>query len=416
MTWLVRITFAVLVAATVAAFFVTQRLKRSPAIVFAAHWGPKAFSPDGDHVHDRAFLRFRLRKSDDVTVSVVNDDGDIVRTLTSSRSVAARTPVLLSWNGRDADGRRAPDAYYRARIGLRHQGRVVVSPGVVKLDTKAPHPIVEAVQGRSTTAAKTPLFVTAGKVQPVNVRFRGSPTRHTQLLVERTDVSPARVVARAFARAQVHTIHWDGLVHGGPPPTGVYRLRVSLSDLAGNVGLSARRAPGIGLTVRAVAVQPPLTPTRAGTRGTVYVDARRHRYHWALREIGAGRVLERGAGRSSRLHVRPPVGDARLDVLTVTANGQSTAVPFLVGSPAHRHILVVLPALRWLGQDAVDDDGDGLPNTLDRGEPVPLYRVLGALPDGVRTQEGRLLAYLDSRVDRYEVTTDAALALGQGPS
>ena len=62
------------------------------------------------------------------------------------------------------------------------------------------------------------------------------------------------------------------------------------------------------MTIRAVAVQPPLTPSRAGTRGTVFVDARRHRYRWALREIGQGRVLERGVGRNPRLRVRAPVG------------------------------------------------------------------------------------------------------------
>jgi flagellar hook capping protein FlgD len=411
-TLLVRITFAVLVAATVAAFFVTQRLKRSPAIVAGARFGPEAFSPDGNGHYDRARIRFRLRKADDVTVAVVDEGGDVVRTLRTAAPVPAHATRRLTWNGRADDGRRAPDGYYRARLGLRHQGRTVTVPGVVRLDTEPPTPVVTSVEGHGARGAHTPLFLTYGRVTPLTVRFTGSTLRHSELLVERTDGRAPRVVARTRAAPRRHTLHWDGTVDGRAPAPGVYRLRVEVYDLAGNLGHSPGR--GTGVTVRAVAVEPPLVPVVAGRRATFYVDARRRAYRWTLRRVGGG-VEAAGRGRGPRLRVRVPGGRSGAYELTVGANAHHTTVPFAVRDPSRRRVLVVLPALRWLGSDPVDDDGDGVPNTLDRGQPAPLRRVLAGLPAGFRAGEGRLLAHLDRRVRRYDLTTDAALALGRGP-
>ena len=414
MTTLARITFVVLLAATVAAFFVTQRLKRSPAIVAHAHFGPEAFSPNGDRSYDRTRITFRLLDDDDVTVSVVADDGDVVRTLVSGASIHAGRQRNWYWNGLEDDGTRAPDGYYRARVGLRHQGRTVVLPGVVRLDTERPRPRVTSVQGRGAGGARTPLFITHGHVTPLTVRFTGSTQRHSELLVERTDGRRPQVVARARTPPRRHTLRWDGTVHGHAPAPGVYRLRIRVQDLAGNVGESPAQAPGIGVTVRGVAVQPPLAPVPAGKRALFLVDARGHRYAWDLRDL-SGRTLRSGTSRGPRLRVRLPGDRAGVYELEARANGQRIAVPVAAAAPRHHKVLVVLPALRWMGTDPVDDEGDGVPNTLGRHQPAPVYRVLAGLPPGFRTQEARLLRYLDQRVHVYDLTTDAALAAGQGP-
>jgi hypothetical protein len=79
-------------------------------------------------------------------------------------------------------------------------------------------------------------------------------------------------------------------------------------------------------------------------------------------------------------------------------------------------VLVVLPATTWQGHNELDDDGDGLPNTLDRGMPVRLGRVLAkGLPQGITENEGPVLAALHRQGLRFDLTTDVALAAGRGP-
>jgi hypothetical protein len=72
--------------------------------------------------------------------------------------------------------------------------------------------------------------------------------------------------------------------------------------------------------------------------------------------------------------------------------------------------------MTWQGRNAVDDDGDGLPNLLDRGATAELHRVYadGGLPSGFRAHEAPLLSWLDHNHHGYDVTTDVALAEGQG--
>ena len=84
---------------------------------------------------------------------------------------------------------------------------------------------------------------------------------------------------------------------------------------------------------------------------------------------------------------------------------------------AGARVLVVLPLMTWQGRNPVDDDGDGAPNMLERGVPVRAARVFagGALPAGLRGQEGPLLAFLARRRRAFDVTTDVALAQGRGP-
>ena len=73
--------------------------------------------------------------------------------------------------------------------------------------------------------------------------------------------------------------------------------------------------------------------------------------------------------------------------------------------------------MTWQGRNRVDEDGDGEPDLLDRGDAVGLHRVLagGALPAGFVGTTAPLLAWLDHTHRRYDVTTDVALARGHGP-
>jgi hypothetical protein len=173
------------------------------------------------------------------------------------------------------------------------------------------------------------------------------------------------------------------------------------------------------LTVRYLAAQPPLDPVRAGSSATVYVDSRHRPYTWSLARVGASRQLGHGAADNASLRVRVPKGRAGLYVLSLRAGSYLTQVPLIArearAERSRAGVLVVLPALSWQGQNPVDDDGDGLPNTLDGGDRVALGRPFArGLPPGF-SDEAALIAYLDQARLSYDLTSDLGLIDGVTP-
>ena len=72
-----------------------------------------------------------------------------------------------------------------------------------------------------------------------------------------------------------------------------------------------------------------------------------------------------------------------------------TSVPFAVQSEEAAPILVVLPFITWFGSDGLDDDRDGVPNTLGRGaRRLPEADAAGP-PRALHGGHGALLAFLD---------------------
>ena len=116
-----------------------------------------------------------------------------------------------------------------------------------------------------------------------------------------------------------------------------------------------------------------------------------------------------------RLHA--PGRESGVYLLSVHTATRSTTVPFAVQSAKRHAVLVVLPVMTWQGRNSLDDDGDGLPNVLDRGVGAKLFRIYAGdgLPAGFATRDAPLLAWLDRRGHRYDITTDVALAAGRGP-
>ncbi|MEA2187484.1 MAG: hypothetical protein QOK16_2495, partial [Solirubrobacteraceae bacterium] len=76
MTAPARIAFAVLVAATFAAFFVAQKLKSTPPRVQDLKVR-EFFSPNHDGRFDRTRVSFILKRADDITATVVDREGDV---------------------------------------------------------------------------------------------------------------------------------------------------------------------------------------------------------------------------------------------------------------------------------------------------------------------------------------------------
>jgi hypothetical protein len=80
-------------------------------------------------------------------------------------------------------------------------------------------------------------------------------------------------------------------------------------------------------------------------------------------------------------------------------------------------VLVVLPAMTWQGQNAVESDRDGWPDTLDAGDDVPLARgfLHGRPPLSIVTDTVATLEFLAHIRANYDLTTDVALAAGKTP-
>ena len=180
--------------------------------------------------------------------------------------------------------------------------------------------------------------------------------------------------------------------------------------------------PHAGVTVRYLAAEPPLTPVAAGSRATVYVDARSRPYRWSLWRVGARKPSGHGRQRSFALRVKlPPAQGAGLYHLVAPLR-----------RPHHRRAadreLPQRPAAaRGCWSCCRRSRGRGrTPSTIHRatvcrtrsttGGPIQLDRVLAdGLPPGF-ADEAAFLAYLDKAHLRYDLTTDLALIDGTGPT
>ena len=422
------VVFALLVAATIGAFFLAQRVKSTPATVTRFSVTPFC-SPNGDGRFDGCRAAFLLKEADDVTVSVVGADGDVVDEVINDRSIPAYRNVRVLWRGTSDEGGRAPDGAYRFRVTLRNEGRSITLPRAFDLDTKAPRPVVTSIGPVSTPVPKAELYPNR-QHKPLEINVRTPSTRvPTRVLVYRTDPRPSpEPVADLGELRRSGTVTWDGTRNGNKVQPGTYVVALATRDRAGNVGTTPVKLPpragygqGFpgrgGITVRYLAVQPPLgEPVVAGEPADFFVDARGEPYTWGLRRAGEGRARKGSSGTRPRLRMQAPKGESGLFVLRVRTDKRYTDVPLAVQGLKRRRVLVVLPAILWQGRNEVDDDGDGQPNTLDRGLPALRDRVLAkGLPQDLLERVAPLLIFLDRQGLRYDLTTDLALADGAGP-
>jgi hypothetical protein len=415
-----RAVFVLLVAATFAAFFVAQRLKSAPQVA-GIKTMTRHFSPNGDGRRDVSRIEVRVRKDDDVTIAIVDEADEEVKRLATAVPAVARQALPVTWDGTTDDGRRAPEGVYRVRVSLRRGGRAVtLNPGT-RLDLTAPRPTV-LVGGPDGSR-----WITGPVAGPVPFRIRVVSQRFpTRVRVLRTDVGPParpREVSAFELPPNTREGEWDGRVGDAPAPPGTYQIVAAVRDVAGNVGLSApprarngaiRGRPGV--SVRGLLAQPPADPVRAGEMATFAVDSRGRPFKWRMFRVGQEKPVRKGRrATGGEIRLRAPEGASGLYVLDVRTAKRSTAVPFAVQDATPAPILVVLPAITWFGRDTLDDDRDGLPNTLESGGSAAYPRLLaGGLPAGFSDQVAPLLAFLDRQKVNYDITTDLTLAASRG--
>ncbi len=240
--------FAALVAATIGAFFVTQHLKVSTPLIAGTpkpvpgYINPVSTSrcwiatPAGrllisfNHMNISFYL---LHRSDHVNVYVVDGNGAIVRTLATGRYMqggAHPVRTLFTWNGRENDGRVAPDGSYYIRVALLAQNRTVdISdstghPEAVTVRTIPPQPVV---------VSATPASIPAPA--PVTIRYQGTEDLPARILLFHPSRSGKPRLVKSFGTpAGVSQAVWDGRIHGRPAAPGSYLVGLEVTDQACN--------------------------------------------------------------------------------------------------------------------------------------------------------------------------------------
>lgn len=429
---LVRAVFALLVLATIAAFFATQQLKSEFPLVIRFAAKPKAFSPNGDRFKDVTQIGFDLSEPATVSFYVMDGEGREVRRVVDGESFAGDAKHRFHWNGRDDDGAPVADGLYRMRVVQRAEGRVIDSTKRVRVDRRPPRvTLVEAEPG--VIAPRLP-----GQSPEVVVRYRGPSNSAPVFRVFRTDVDgPPRLVRRFRGNERRRGI-WHGEVATGPEdsapaPDGDYAVTVSVRDRAGNLDVAPAEIPrpgvaraGTGVAVRSFTLTGPLDVVAAGSPVTLEVGPIDRSLGFVLSRYGDPEPVRRGERIGGRFRVHVP-GDARtgLYLVRVRAGRHRAVWPLAVaGLPqskraaARPRALVVLPAMSWQGLNPVDYDLDGFEDTLVDGRPVGLDRPFAGdgLPPRFRAEVGPLLRYLDRERLAYDLTTDVSLARGEGPT
>ncbi len=296
-----------LLAATAAAFALTQGLKLQKSPIFGTRVQP-VFSPVCECDRETARIAFKLRKSSRLDVAIV-DGGEVVRTIERGRSYP-KGPVAIEWDGRDDAGRIMPEAEYRPRVHV-HRGRHTITlPSPIRIDVTPP--VLQDV-------SVTPRVVSPdgdSRADKVTVRYRLSEPGRGLLFVN----GKRRALTR-FPRTE-ETIVWNGRVRGRPVRAGVYSLQLAAFDPAGN---RTGRTSAIPVVVRYVALSRTRIPVGAGAPFAVRVSSDAQRVRWTL----GGRS---GFSQPGTLRLRAPLQKGRF-TLTVSANGHTARAAVFVREP-----------------------------------------------------------------------------------
>lgn len=146
--WLAPLTVGLLLAATVAAFGWSQRLKREPLVIDRVEFRalgvgengpmPTVFSPNGDCRRDRMTINFRTTKSDTADVEIIGRGGNPIRSLANNRFFKRYREHTLIWDGRKDSGRIPRTGRYRVRVTMHDNDRVLYLPGRIRLHRHVP--------------------------------------------------------------------------------------------------------------------------------------------------------------------------------------------------------------------------------------------------------------------------------------
>ena len=225
----VTLIVLLLIAGTAVAFTVTEKLKLEHSPLTAPRF-TRQFSPVCNCETDKARLEIRFRHAERVDAAVVDSGGSAVRTLARNERVRKGDHTFV-WNGRDDAGAVVPDGVYRLRLGLGGDGRTIVVPTSIRVDTIPP--TVALIRARPRVISPR----AGGTPRQTKVVFRSSERGRPELLVD----SERAVLGRNRGRGKA-SLNWNGSVGGEVVPAGTYGVVVRVRDLAGNISQPTRSA------------------------------------------------------------------------------------------------------------------------------------------------------------------------------
>jgi hypothetical protein len=275
--WPQLLIVLVLLGATAAAFAVTERLKleRSPVTGTRVD---RVFSPVCECARDVAVVSIVLRRRETVTLDILERGGRSIRTVVRNRRERAGR-VSYTWDGRDNLDRIVPEGVYRPRVRLRRNGRTIVLPNPIRVDTTAPVITLVRVFPRVFSPDGD------GRNDRVTARYRIDERARAVMLVD----GRQRVQSK-FRRLEGKLV-WFGRVDGRTVRPGTYEIRLRAVDRAGNRSMRTRAVP---VRVRFVELSKERIEVVAGKRFSVRVrtDARAYRWLFAgKRGVGTRQVL-----------------------------------------------------------------------------------------------------------------------------
>lgn len=257
-----------LLIATAAAFAITERLKLVKSPIYGTVVS-KRISPTCGCARGKAKISVKLRRGDDLTVTIRDAGGRVVDTLAAGEYVP-RGRTVFTWDGQTDAGKRAPDGSYRPEIHLAQQHRTILLPNRIVLDTHAPK-VLDATLSRDTIS---PDGDTVG--DSIKIAYRFDSSAHAVLFLD----------SRRLVRTRIHQskgkFAWLGRVDGTPLKAGTYTLYLGGIDLAGNITPADARRP-IVVRVRYIQlVRDVIRVNKPGVRFGVGVDTDAPRYWWKL--------------------------------------------------------------------------------------------------------------------------------------
>jgi hypothetical protein len=296
--WPQLLVVLALLGATAAAFAVTERLKleRSPVTGTKVD---RVFSPVCDCARDVAVISFKLRRRETVTVDILNRNGRSVRTLVRKRRERP-TRVSYTWDGLDNFGLVVPEGVYRPRVQLERNGRTIILPNPIRVDTTAPVITLVRVFPRVFSPDGD------GQRDRTTATYRINERARAVMLVD----GRQRVQSK-FRQLQGNLV-WFGRVNGRTVRPGLYEIRMRAVDRAGN---RSTRTRAVNVRVRFVELSRERIEAVAGKRFSVRVLTDATSYRWLF----AGK---RGAGTRQVLVLRAPETPGAYS-LYVTVDGRA---------------------------------------------------------------------------------------------
>jgi hypothetical protein len=200
-------------------------LSAGPAVAGQAR--PALFSPTCNCPTSYARIEFRLGKPGALQAWIVSPDGAVVKRIADFRNVRH---VSLRWNGRDEEGRLAPDGSYRLRI--RTAGSTRTLPVFVVVRTTPPRFHATATPRRLTLNGD-------GVDDHTGVTWRSPVQLFDVHLIATSDGRRQRVPI--FRHSKTYSFQWpratctDGSCRvKSPPSAGAWSLSLVAQDQAGN--------------------------------------------------------------------------------------------------------------------------------------------------------------------------------------